>query len=223
MQPRGQKRQHRRLCGQPKAAAWQDRAVRLSTFPHLRVSTAIQWSICAFIQMIHRSTHRSLLWLARAGVIGASSHAGPGICCERGAYDKGTRPDSRRQGHYHVGPRRGRQRHVRWHVYTHVAPDRSLGGENWGQGRGLAIGPSKPRAGTGCVGLALAPPATGNCAASGTPSGTRGGLASGMCARNRRRLAGEQRLSGPLRRASWAHEGRSDPGRVGRRHVAPDD
>jgi len=51
--------------GRQTAAAWQDCAVRLSTFPHPRASTAVQWLICAFIQIVHRSIHRSLRWLAR--------------------------------------------------------------------------------------------------------------------------------------------------------------
>jgi len=108
---------------------------------------------------------------ARAGVTGASSHAGPGTRCERGGPMARDSAGSPHQGHSHTAPRWGRQRHVRWQVHTHLGPDRPPGGGNWGQGRGLATGPSKPRTGTGCVGLALAPPPAGNCAASGTQSG----------------------------------------------------
>jgi hypothetical protein len=43
---RGRKGQHAVPHGQRKAAAWQDCAVGLSTFPHTRASTAIQWSAC---------------------------------------------------------------------------------------------------------------------------------------------------------------------------------
>jgi hypothetical protein len=70
--------------GQRTAAAWQDCAVRLSTFPHPRASTAIRRLVCTFIQIVHRSIHSSLRWLAWAGVIGASSQARPVIRGERG-------------------------------------------------------------------------------------------------------------------------------------------
>src|SRR2546430_4916553 len=66
-------------------------------------------------------------------------------------------------------------------------PADGTGGQ--GQERGLATGPSTPRTGTGCAGLALAPAPAGNCAA----SGTGGGLVWGVCARSRRCPAAWQR------------------------------
>ena len=114
------------------------------------------------------------------GLIGASSHTlvlGP--LQARGAYGQGTRQDPPYQGYPHAGTRRARQWHVRWQVHASVGPGRLPGGRDWRQGRGggLPTGPSKPRTGTGCAGLALAPPTAGNCAASGRWGGLVGALA----------------------------------------------
>ena len=165
--------------GRRKPAAWQDGAVRLSTFPHPRASTAIQWLICAFIRIVHRSMHRPLRWLARGWRDRSKLSGWPWDPLRaRGAYDQGTRQYPPHQRHSHAGPRRGRQRHLRWQVHAHVGPDPPPGGGDWGQGqgRGLAIRPATPRTGTRCVGLALAPPPAGNCAA----PGPKGWLGSGV-------------------------------------------
>ena len=176
---RGRKGQHCRPHGQRKPAAWQDCAVGLSTFPHPRASTAIQWLACGSAKLFTDPYTGHYVGWPRAGVIGASSHACPGPLRARGAYDQGTRQDPSHQGHSQAGPRPSRQRHARWQPYPRVGPDRLPGRGDWGPGHGgeLLTGPSKPRTGTGCAGLALAPPPVGNCAASGRRGGLVGALA----------------------------------------------
>jgi hypothetical protein len=57
---------------------------RLSTFPQVCPSTAVQRLTSVFTQIIHTFIHSALPWqTARAGVIGACSHAGPGFPCLR--------------------------------------------------------------------------------------------------------------------------------------------
>jgi hypothetical protein len=70
--------------GQWKAGAWQGCAVRLSTFPHPRSSTAIQWLTCASYKSFTDPYTGNHAARRRAGVIGASWHACPGIGCEGG-------------------------------------------------------------------------------------------------------------------------------------------
>ena len=149
----------------------------LSTFPHPRASTAIQWLACGSSRSFtDLYTGRYAGWPRRASVIGASSHACPGPLRARGAYDQRTRQDPPHQGHSHAGPRRSRQRHVRQRPHPRVGSDRLPGGGDSGPGGGLLTGPPEPRTGTGCAGLALAPPSAGNCAA----SGSRGSLVCGL-------------------------------------------
>lgn len=165
--------------GQPKAGAWPGCAVRLSTFPHpppVHSYTVVDLRV---MQIVHRSIHRSSRCPAPGRRDGSKLARLPRDRLRaRGTNGQGTRQDPPHQGHPQAGPRR----HARWQVPAHAGPDGPLGAGHWrhGHGNGLRAGPSKPRAGTGRAGLALAPPPAGNCAV----PGRQGGLAWGVCTRD---------------------------------------
>jgi hypothetical protein len=166
--------------GQPKAGAWQGWPYGYPLFHTHRSSTGIQWLTCASGKSFTDPYTGRHADRRRAGVIAASWHACPDRLRARGVNGQGTRQDPPHQGHPQAGPRR----HARWQVPARAGPDGPPCTGHWrqGHGNGLPAEPSKPRAGTRCAGLALAPPQAGNCAV----SGRQGGLAWGVCTRDQR-------------------------------------
>jgi len=149
------------------------------------------------MQIVHRSIHRSSHCPAPSRRDrGKLARLPRDRLRARGTNGQGTRQDPPHQGHPQAGPRR----HARWQVPAHAGPDGPPCAGHWRQrqGNGLPAEPSKPRAGTGRAGLALAPPPAGNCAV----SGRQGGLACGVCTRDQRWPAGWRR---PCDRGHGAH------------------
>jgi hypothetical protein len=62
------------------------RTVRLSTFPHPRASTAIQWMACAFTRCVHRSLHRDHADQLRGWRDRRKLSPTPWDRCERGGF-----------------------------------------------------------------------------------------------------------------------------------------
>ena len=175
-------------AGNRRGGAWQDCAVRLSTFPHSPPVHSYTVVDLRVVQIVHRFIHRS----SRRPSPGRRDRSKLARLLRdrlraRGTYGQGTRQDSPYQGHPQAGPRR----HVRWQVPAHAGADRAPCTGHWrpGHGNGLPAEPSKPRAGTGCAGLAVAPPPAGH----GAVSRRQGGLGWGVCTRDQRWPAGWER------------------------------
>jgi hypothetical protein len=165
--------QHRRPRGHRRLEPGRAVPYGYPLFHTHRPSTAIQWLTCASCKSAPGRRDGSKLARLPQDRLRA-----------RGTNGQGTRQDPPHQGHPQAGPRRS----VRWQVPAYAGLP---GAGHWRHGHrnGLPAESSKPGAGTGRAGLALAPPPAGNCAV----SGRQGGLAWSVCTRDQRWPAGWQR------------------------------